>query len=55
MFENNMGFFSDSTKIDSTERAHCPLPGSELSPADQSLLTQQGGTLAFNGTEVIYR
>lgn len=28
---------------------------SELSPADQSLLTQQGGTLAFNGNEVIYR
>jgi len=27
----------------------------ELSPPNQALLTQQGGTLAFDGTEVIFR
>lgn len=29
--------------------------GNELSPADTQLLTQQGGTLVFEGTKVVFK
>jgi hypothetical protein len=32
-----------------------PCAGGELSPADTKLLVQQGGSLVFKGTDVIFR
>jgi hypothetical protein len=35
--------------------AVCAHAGGELSPADTKLLVQQGGSLVFKGTDVIFR
>lgn len=34
---------------------HGPPVGKELSPPDSNLLVQQGGTLVFKGTDVVWR
>lgn len=41
-----------------TAECHCPsiaYAGTDLSPPNQQLLVQQGGTVVFNGEQTIFR